>query len=57
MRDFSLLLSLGQTFPWQNFVPFPAEKPLEKEHPKKAVSTSVLCIINLWSGLGGRRGP
>lgn len=56
MRDFSLLLSLGQTFPWQNFVPFPAEKPLEKEHPKKVVSTSVLCIINLWSGLGGRRG-
>ena len=52
--DFSLLLSLQQTFPSQIFVPFSAEKPLEKEHPKKAASISVVCIINLsameWAG-------
>lgn len=53
--DFSLLLSsLRQTFPSQTFVPFSAEKPLEKEHPEKAASVALVCIINLsameWAG-------
>lgn len=58
MWDFSLLLSLRQTFPSQTFVPFSAEKPLEKEHPKKAASISRLhnqpiCHRVGWEAGGG----